>query len=330
MFLIKWIQNHLNLTNLTLAIITILLLILYQCVLKNWWYFSKRNVKFIRGWPILGSLHQMFMGQESFPRLMQTFYKQFPNERFFGIYEITHPIFVIRDPDLIKQITVQDFDHFVNHQGNFDVEVDSLLARSLFFSRDQAWKDMRTILSPAFTGNKMRSMFELIRECTTEFMLTLKTSADETQTNGAVYELKDLLSRYATNIIATCAFGLKVDAITNRDDEFFLAGKKVTNFDGWQGIKFLLFDSIPTVMKLVGVKFFDAKLMDYFRGVVKSAVGYREKNNVFRPDMIQLLMQAKKGTLEDDGNGSKSKIKRGQHDFSSVFGGFFGSIDDIC
>lgn len=296
----NWIWNWLDSTNLLLATLTIIILIAYHLVLKNWWYFSKRNVKFIRGWPVVGSLHEFFFGDKSFADVALSFYRQFPDEPFIGIYEITHPVFIIRDPDIIKRITVTDFEHFLNHQGNFDVETDSLLARSLFFSRDQQWKDMRTILSPAFTGNKMRLMFELLSDSTAEFMQTLKIM--EHDDGGFDVEQKDLFSRYATNVIATCAFGLKVDAVTERDNEFFLSGKTITNFDGVQGAKLLLFDAIPTIMKLFRIEFFEKKLCDYFRNVVNTAIAYREENNVHRPDMINLLIQAKKGTLSDDEN----------------------------
>lgn len=296
----QWIWNSLDQTNLLLIAFTIFFLFAYHFVLKNYWYFSKRNIKFIRGWPIIGSLHGFFFGDKSFADAVLGFYRRFPDESVIGIYEFTHPVFIIRDPDLIKRITVQDFEHFLNHQGNFDVEGDSLLARSLFFSRDQQWKEMRTILSPAFTGNKMRLMFDLIRECTTEFMQALKTF--DSAEGGFDIEQKDLLSRYATNIIATCAFGLRVDAVTERDNEFFLSGKTITNFDSIQGIKFLLFDAMPKVMKFLRIQFIEKKLCDYFRNVVNTAIAYREENHILRPDMINLLMQAKKGTLSDDGD----------------------------
>lgn len=294
------------------AIATIALLAIYHLVLKNRNYFSDRNVRFVRGWPILGSLYEMFLGRKSFADVMLNYYKRFDGQRFYGIYEISHPVFVIRDPDLIKQVTIQDFDSFVNHQAGFDMEMDSLVSRSLFFSKNQHWKDMRTILSPAFTGNKMRMMFELIRKSTNDFREILRADCSQSgaDVNGKVYELKDLFSRYACNIIATSAFGLEVDAVTNRDDEFYLAGKKVTNFDGWQGLKFLLFDSIPSILKLFRVKFFDQRLMDYFRYVVMSAVRYREKNSIFRPDMIELLMQARKGTLDESDH--STKVNKGE------------------
>lgn len=299
----KWIWTSLNSVNLLLIAFTISICVLYQFVLKNWWYFSNRNVKFIRGWPIVGSLHEFFFGDKSFATVVLGFYRKYPDEQLIGIYEVTHPVYIIRDPEIVKQITVQDFEHFLNHQGNFD-DVDDLLGRTLFFSRDQQWKEMRNVLSPAFSGNKMRLMFQLIRESTVEFMETLKTMNDPNGKNNGKYiendiELKDLMTRYATNIIATTAFGFKIDAVTDRENEFFLSGKTITSFDGVQGAKLLLFDAIPTVMKFLRITMFAPKLCDYFRNVVNTAINYREKNNIVRPDMIHLLIQAKRGTLSE-------------------------------
>lgn len=271
--------------------------LVYVLVLKNWWYFSNRNVKFVRGWPIIGSLYKFIIGREAFAVTLSNFYKKFPNERFFGVYEITHPVYIIRDPELVKQINVQSFDHFLNHQGNFEeCDKESLLGRTLFFMRDQKWKDMRANLSPAFTGTKMRMLFKLVDDSTKEFVKGLRDHSD----SHVVVELKDLLSRFTTNIIATCAFGLKVDAVNDRNNEFFKFGQVLTDIGSMQMIKLLLYDSLPKIMKLLRVKFFDPKLINYFRSVVVTTMNYRKTNNVVRPDMIHLLMQAKKNALDTE------------------------------
>lgn len=294
-----------NASNVLFILFTFILLIVYQCILKNWWYFSNRNVKFIRGLPIVGSMYTFFFGLESIAESVTYLYRKYPNEPFVGIYELTHPIFLIRDPDLVKKVTTQDFEHFLNHQTNFDEELDSLLSRSLFFSHDQKWKDMRSVLSASFTGTKMRMMFDLVSESTTKFVSNVKAMP------CVDIELKDLFSRYTTNMIATTAFGLEVDAVTDRENEFYLAGKKITNFDGIQGVKLLLLDVIPKIMKFLRISFLDRGLCDYFRSVVVSAMAYREKNNVFRPDMIHLMMEARKGTLQDETiDNSEAKIRK--------------------
>lgn len=303
----SFLASQLNIVTAVLLGSSTLLVLFYQLIWRNWNYFKVRNVPFNRGVPVLGSLYKMFVGKESFADVMLNFYKQFPDQRFFGLYEFLHPVYVVRDPELVKQITITDFEHFVNHQGNFEYERGSLIARTLFFDKGQHWKDMRSILSPAFTGNKMRLMFGLVNDSSKQFMKSMNADAEKSP-RGTDYECKDLFSRFACNVIATCAFGLNVDALANREDDFFLAGKNVTNFDGWQGIKFLLFDSVPQLMRLFRVKFFEQRIADYFRSVVNSTVSYREKNNVFRPDMIHLLMQARQGTLNE---GSSPKVQKG-------------------
>lgn len=42
----------------------------------------------------------------------------------------------------------------------------------------------------------------------------------------------------------------------------------------------------------------------FFKSLVRSSMETREKNNIIRPDMIHLLMEAKKGKLDhkDDGH----------------------------
>lgn len=289
-----------------LAITVVILAFIYNFIIKNWWYFTVRNVKFYRGLPILGCIDQMILGKESFAMTIHRLYNKFPTERFFGIFELTQPVFIVRDPELIREITVQQFEHFTNHQGDI---IDPLLGRGLFFLKNQKWKDMRGVLSPAFTGNKMRSMFELIHKSTGAFIKQLSTKL---ATDGNVIELKDTFTRHTSDVIATCAFGLDVNSMQDRDNEFYQTGKKITNFDGIQGVKLLLFDCIPAIMRLFNINLFESKIAAYFRTVVKSTIEYREKNKIFRPDLISLLMKARQAAKQSDAigvtEGKKSAI----------------------
>lgn len=81
------------------------------------------------------------------------------------------------------------------------------------------WRHMRATLSPAFTGSKMRQMFELVSQCADGVAQHfLKVSAD-----GPVIqaEMKDLFSRYANDVIASCAFGIKIDSFADPTNDFF-------------------------------------------------------------------------------------------------------------
>lgn len=63
-------------------------------------------------------------------------------------------------------------------------------------------------------------------------------------------EMKDVFTRYTNDVIASTAFGLKVDSLEDKNNKFYLMGKKATNFSGIQFLKFLGYGCMPSVMKV--------------------------------------------------------------------------------
>ena len=52
------------------------------------------------------------------------------------------------------------------------------------------------------------------------------------------------------------------------------------------------------------------KVTEFFTSLVLDTIATREQEGIVRPDMLQLLMQAQKGTLhEDNSSGSKKTSK---------------------
>lgn len=156
---------------------------------------------------------------------------------------------------------------------------------------------MRSTLSPAFTGSKMRMMLDLVTECTEQFCDFLKNEIKE---EPVVYDTKDLFVRFATDTIATSAFGVRVNSMKDRNNDFYRVGLNLTDFEGLKAIKFYGYIGIPKVMKFFDIKVISDKDSAYLREMVHSNMNYRERNNIVRPDMINLLMEAKKGLLRHD------------------------------
>lgn len=48
--------------------------------------------------------------------------------------------------------------------------------------------------------------------------------------------------------------------------------------------------------------------MNFFKSIVLDTIKYREKNNVYRPDMLNLLMEAKKGQLTANAEDPKDNL----------------------
>ena len=173
--------------------------------------------------------------------------------RIAGTFNNNKPMFMLRDPEVIKSVTVKEFDHFVNHGDFFDPDNAGLFGLSLFAMRDQKWKDMRSTLSPAFTGSKMRLMFELIRDVSSQTMNYLKQH--ENYKNGIELDIILLLTRFANDVIASTAFGLKIDSISDEKNEFYQMGKVATNFTAWKNIKFLICGNFKPIAKVLSFTF---------------------------------------------------------------------------
>jgi cytochrome P450 family 9 len=62
-----------------------------------------------------------------------------------------------------------------------------------------------------------------------------------------VLELKEFYTRYTNDVIATAAFGLRVDSLKQPTNEFFMMGQEATSFGS---LKWILFLSVPKVMKV--------------------------------------------------------------------------------
>ena len=133
---------------------------------------------------------------------------------------------MLRDPELIKQITVKDFEHFLDHVGFIDPEVDPLFGKNLFALRGMQWREMRSTLSPTFTSSKMKYMFSLMSQNGEHFVKHfLQKNEDVIEV-----EMRDIASRFANDVIANTVFGFECDSLKETNNEFYTMGKLATDF----------------------------------------------------------------------------------------------------
>ncbi|KMQ83746.1 cytochrome p450 9e2, partial [Lasius niger] len=135
-------------------------------------------------------------------------YNYFPDAKYYGTTDIGTPAVFVRDPELIKDVLVKEFEHFHDHRGFVDEKLDPLFSKNIFFLRGDRWREMRNTLSPSFTASKMKIMFDLISKCSNEFVNHL---VDHPELCGAI-ETKQIFRRYTTDVIATAAFGISVNS----------------------------------------------------------------------------------------------------------------------
>ncbi|KAF5303278.1 hypothetical protein FQA39_LY10017 [Lamprigera yunnana] len=272
-----------------LYILSIAALLLYLFVTKSLNYWKYKGVA---QYDLLVVLREIFFGiilYRSFIEVVKGIYNDFPGRRYCGTYQLLKPTLVIRDRELIKQLTIKDFDHFTDHFQIVPENSEPMWEKNLFSLTGEKWKHMRATLSPSFTSSKMKIMFTAISECAKNFVEFF-----DQQPGTITVEMKDIFTRVTNDIIATTAFGINCDSMRNPNNEFYTMGKSLTTFRGLIiNLKFALMFVLPILAKKFNVKLFPQKFATYFLKIVKENIESRKKNNIVRPDMIHLLLEAR-------------------------------------
>ncbi|XP_020280583.1 cytochrome P450 9e2-like [Pseudomyrmex gracilis] len=288
----------------------------YYYFFKDLNYFKKHGVLYMPPLPIVGNMGPVFFRQLSLAELSQKAYNLNRDAKYIGLFDGMNPIVMIRDPELIKTVGVKQFESFTDHRAFIDEANDPMFGKNLFSLRGEKWKDVRSLITPAFTSSKMRSMFTLMSDCAVSFTDFLSNLPPDKR----IIQTKDCFTRYTTDVIATCVFGIKVDSMRNPNNEFYIYGKEATTMYLTRAIKFYFVRSMPRISKLLGMKFVSEHVRVFFMDIVRNTIHIRDTQDIVRPDMMQIMIETK---------GKKGKELTVEDMTSQAFGFFFGGFDTV-
>ena len=274
---------------IVLSIVAVILAIYYYSSCKDSNVFQKHGIPHVKEYFLLERIWKLFVRPKSFADMIKEMYNVHSDAKYIGAFDFTRLIVVIRDPELIKFVTIKHFDAFPDHLFFGNETQDPLFGTNLLALRGNKWRDIRTLLSPAFTASKMRTMFQLISECAVNFSEYLLNVPSDKH----VMEMKDIFTRYSNDVIASCAFGIDVDSMRNPENEFYMFGKKATNFGMFALIKILMYQHMPSLIRLLNIKLIDDRTNAFFVNLVADTIRIREEKGITRPDVIQLLMDSR-------------------------------------
>ena len=286
---------------MVLALIAIALSIYYY-LQRKYDYFEKRGIPHKKPLPLLGNTWKAMFKFETWAQMYTELYNINRDAKYVGFYEFMLPIILIRDVELAKQIMVKHFDHFKDHRTAQNDDAGIVFSKNLFALRGERWKEVRNVLSPVFTSSKMKSMFKLMSECAERYGNILSNLTEKER----VLDLKEILTRYTNDTIATCAFGIPLDTMADPKNKFYLYGREVSTFGTLTLLKFLLVQQAPRLSRMLGVKIVRPEIEDFYIDLVAGTIKARKEKGIYRPDLLQLLMEAsdklgpgKELTIED-------------------------------
>ncbi|XP_060524722.1 cytochrome P450 6a2-like isoform X2 [Cylas formicarius] len=281
-----------------LAIILVILVVIYVKWTRNYWrrhnvqQLSSTHILFGDFKPIIFQTQPLF----DYSRHIYNYFKE-KNVRYGGLYSISRKIFFTVDPELVKHVLVKDFDYFMDHGLQHNEQLEPLSA-NLFNLEGARWKAMRQKLTPTFTSGKMKMMFPTVMSCAAG----LKNIIEEHAVSREPIEIKDVLARFTTDIIGNCAFGIECNSMKDPNSEFRMFGKKIFERSLFHSIKASLVQAFPqSVATSLGIRIMDHNVEKFFLDMVINNAEYREKNQIFRKDFFQLMLQLKNlGKVTDD------------------------------
>ncbi|CAH2012349.1 unnamed protein product [Acanthoscelides obtectus] len=263
-------------------------------------YWRRKHIQHLEPAFLYGNVKRLLKREISLGNQFQDIYNEVKSRgwQFSGYYFLTAPSLIVVDLELIKRVMQTDFVHFMNH-GFFVNEEADPLSGHLFRLEDDKWRNVRVKLTPAFTSGKLKMMFSTMTACTEGLAGLLK---ENERLNGVV-DIKDVLSRFTTDVIGSVGFGIDCNSINDPDCDFIVYGRKV--FDSHaigRRIRQTVAVLLPmSLLKAINFKLTDASVEAFFLNVVRNTMRYREDNNINRRDFMQLMLQLKnRGTIGED------------------------------
>uniref|UniRef100_A0A1L8EGS3 Putative cytochrome p450 6a9-like protein n=1 Tax=Haematobia irritans TaxID=7368 RepID=A0A1L8EGS3_HAEIR len=275
------------LTALTLAILYI-----YNKIRKHYKYWQNLGIPCDEPHWIFGSFGGVSTTRTFFD-MWQEYYKKYKGSGpFAGLYWFYKPAVFVMDPGLIKQVLIKDFDKF-SDRGLFINEVDDPLSAHLFSMQGQKWKNLRNKLSTTFTSGKMKFMFSTV---VTNAQELLAVVADDIEKSPDI-EIRSLMGRYTADVIGSCAFGIECNCLRDPSQKFYIMSKRalLENTLGSLGVAFRF--SFPDLARSLHMRDTIKEIENFFMGIVRETMKYREENNVKRNDFMNLLLEMKNNKI---------------------------------
>lgn len=289
-------------------LVVFLVYVLHLYLSRHYDYWLKRNVPFIKPKPFVGNLMDVLLQKYNMSGFFEKIYNDI-NSPFFGIFCFSKPALVVRDVNLVKQILVKDFDHFVD-RVMYASEHDPATAHMLFIEKGEEWRIMRSKMSPFFSPSKVKTMFSVIN------CLAISLSNNIAKNHGMPnLNAKSLSLKYSVDVIAKCVFNIQSKSLETEDGEFITVANKIFDTRPITSFRYLCYFFFHSFARIFRMKLFDPDVVSFLRKVFWECIQVREEENLRGNDLIDMIVDLRK---------NKEFCQRMEFGNSILF--FFGSF----
>ncbi|XP_062989417.1 thromboxane-A synthase [Elgaria multicarinata webbii] len=277
---------EMNVPVATVTLLVILLVLLYRCSTSG---FSRLEKVAIRHPPTLPFIGNLLFFRKGFWENHNKLINEYGPA--CGYYIGRRMYVVVSEPDMIKHILEDDFRNFSNRMTP-DL-ASKPFADSILILRDERWKDVRSMLTPAFSAGKIKEMTPLINQACDILLSNLKVYAD----SGTAFDIQRNYGYFTLDVVASVAFGTNVDSQKNPNDTFVKNTKRFFELS-LTGPILILVVAFPLIM-IPLLRILPNKKRDevngFFINAVKNMIVLRDQQdpNERRRDFLQLMLDAR-------------------------------------
>ncbi|XP_012877084.1 PREDICTED: thromboxane-A synthase [Dipodomys ordii] len=270
----------------TLALSVVLLALLKWYSTSAFSRLEKLGIRHPKPSPFIGNL--MFF-QQGFWESQMELRKRFG--RLCGYYLGRQMYIVISEPDMIKEVLVENFSNFTNRMVS-GLEPKPV-ANSILFLRGKRWEEVRGVLTSAFSPEKLNEMTPLISQACHLLLAHLKRCADSRD----ACDMQRSYCCYTTDVVASVAFGTQVDSQTAAQDPFVSHCQRFFSFCIPRPLLVCIL-SFPSIMiplaRILPNKNQD-ELNGFFNKLIRNVIALRDQQAAEerRRDFLQMVLDAR-------------------------------------
>lgn len=267
--------------------LTFLLYLLYSHLTRNFKYWKSLNVPYNKPKLLFGNVFRVCTFEKSIGEFIDDLYKN-TKSKLFGFYVFDQPFLLIRDPDLIKHVLVKDFEHFSDRSVISNGDDDKFASSMLFNLKNPSWRNVRMKVTPTFTSGKIKKMTELIINSSKGLI----EYVEETKSHKNEFDARDLVMKFTTDVISTCAFGITANSF-KENAEFREASKRVFELNLSRAIQAVSSFFAPMIFKIFKMRFIEPSAIAFMHKAFIETLRERENDKTFRGDLVDILIQIK-------------------------------------
>ncbi|XP_070695459.1 cytochrome P450 3A30-like [Pempheris klunzingeri] len=247
-------------------------------------YFKKIGIRGPKPFPFIGTFLEYRKGVHHFDTECYQKYG-----KVWGLYDGRQPVLAVMDTAMIKMILVKEcYSVFTNRR---DIGLNGPLRDAVTIVEDEEWKRIRSILSPSFTSGRLKEMYKIMLQHSSNLIRSLHKKVESNE----VIEVKDVFGPYSMDVVTSTAFSVDIDSINHPSDPFVANIKRMVKFNFLNPLLVLLvlFPFLGPLFEKMDLSFFPAEVLDFFYNFLRKIKSDRNMNeHKTRVDFMQLMVDA--------------------------------------